>query len=331
MIFQQIDFHNVAEMTPSSQGWMMYRVPSQVREQLNASARDEVSRYSTGIELRFRMKGDAATVILRADASAEAQVAYIYYGGFQGGWQYSSKVIAVEETNITIPRSKNLDVLKTLTKTQQLPYDPELVRIVLPYGTCYFVGVEGEIEPPHAHDVPAKTYLAYGSSITHGSLALASPYTYPFRIAQKLGSDYLNLGFAGTAHLERAMAEYIVSRKDWDFASVEMGINMLGEQFSEALFEERVRDFVDVLAVDDRPIFATSLFHFNGEGQEKGARYREIVRKHTEGKLIFTDGLALLSNPAFIAEDLVHPSLEGIAEIADRWSAVMARRLNQQR
>lgn len=57
-----------------------------------------------------------------------------------------------------------------------------------------------------------KTYLAYGSSITHGSLALAAPCSYPFQIARRLGCDYLNLGYAGSAYLEREMAEYIVSR-----------------------------------------------------------------------------------------------------------------------
>lgn len=326
MIFQNIEFHNVAEMQAGEKGYTMYRVPESVRLQLNETARDMMSRFSTGIELRFKIKGDAATVILRADESEEAQVAYIYYGSFQGGWQYSSKVIHTGETRITIPGTDNLDALKALTAARQLPFDPEVVRVVLPYGACYFVGVEGEVEPPAEADVPAKSYLAYGSSITHGSLALAAPYTYPFRIAQKLGCDYINLGFAGSAHLEKAMAEYIVSRKDWDFASVEMGINMLGDAFTPETFEQRVKAFVDVLAADPRPVYATSIFGFSGDGQEKAAIYRDIVRKHAEDKLIFIDGLELLNNSAYISEDLVHPTLEGIEQIADRWCEVMIRR-----
>lgn len=304
----------------------MVRVPADPREQLNDNARNIVSRFSTGIELRFKLVGDSGTVTLYADEHEEAQVAYIYYGSIQGGWQHSSKTIYSRETRITIPRSHNLPLLKQMTRDHDLPFDPEVVRIVLPYGTCYFVGVEGEIEPPAPADLPAKTYLAYGSSITHGSLALAAPLTYPFRIAQKLKTDYFNLGFAGSAHMEQAMAEYIVARQDWDFASVEMGINMIGEPFSLEQFENRVKSFVEVLAGDPRPIFATSLFVFNGKEQEreKAARYREIVRKHAENKLIFTDGLELLNNTAYLSEDAVHPTLEGIAEIADRWSAVMA-------
>ena len=152
------------------------------------------------------------------------------------------------ETKINIPKCDRLSVLKEITKSRSLPFDPEVIRIVLPYGTCYYVGIEGEVEPPLKSQLPEKSYLAYGSSITHGSLSLAAPYSYPFRISQMLSCDYINFGFAGSAHMERTMAEYIVSRKDWDFASIEMGVNMLGSEYSVELFEERVKEFVDIMA-----------------------------------------------------------------------------------
>ena len=59
MIFQNIDFHNVEEMQECDKGYAMLRVPSDLREQLNEAARDYVSRYSTGIELRFKIIGDS--------------------------------------------------------------------------------------------------------------------------------------------------------------------------------------------------------------------------------------------------------------------------------
>lgn len=127
--------------------------------------------------------------------------------------------------------------------------------------------------------------------------------------------------------MEKAMAEYIVSRSDWDFASVEMGVNMLKPEFSLELFEERVREFVDILAQDTRPVFATSIFGFNGPEQEKAKKYREIVRKYCSEKLIFTEGLELLNNPTYISADLVHPSLEGVAQITERWCEIMKRYL----
>lgn len=122
-------------------------------------------------------------------------------------------------------------------------------------------------------------YLAYGSSITHGSLGLVQPDSYVFRIAQLLGTDYINLGFAGKALMEPEMAEYIVSRKDWNFATVEMGINAVEEQ--------------------------------------KGVTAEKFER------LIYTDGLQIFNNPCFVSADLVHPSIQGQQQIAERWGRVI--------
>ena len=324
MIFQNIDFHNVAEMTPEDDGWRMWRVPADVREKLNENARLRTAAYTTGVELRFKLKGESADIHLRTLPAQEAPVAYLYYGSIQGGWDHSSRVIGTQRTTLHFERPANLERLKAISQQCHLPFDPEVIRIVLPYTSCIFMGVDGEVEPPCKEELPQKTCLCYGSSITHGSLALAAPYTYPFRISQKLGCDYINLGFAGTAHLEKEMAEYIVSRKDWDFATFEMGINMLGE-FTEEQFDQRVCDFLNVLEQDGRPVFLTSIFGFNGGGQEKAQHFRDSVRKHAEGRFAFVDGLELLNNPAMLAQDEVHPTLEGIEQIAQRWAELMKK------
>ncbi len=323
--FQGIDFHNVAELERSSSGYRMWRLPRALAGEMNEGIRDKSGCYGTGVELRFRIRGEKVRIGLRAEAAEEAQVAFLYYGTFQGGWMNSSRIIGTRETWIELPRPENLEVLKRIYRERKLAFDPEVVRIVLPYCTCFFLGMEGEVQLPEAGQLPRRTYLAYGSSITHGSLALAPPYSYPFRISQKIGCDYLNQGYAGSAHLERGMAEYLVSLKGWDFASVEMGINML--DFDEASFEERVDTFTAILAKDPRPVFATSLFGFNGEHQEKAARYRGIVQRYAQERLLFTEGLDILDNPAFISQDLTHPTLEGVEQIVKVWGGQMAGRL----
>lgn len=327
MIFQNIDFHNVEEIVKDGDGYRMYRFPRALAEKMEDGA-ERISNMATGVELRFRIKGDKAVLRLRAEAEEEAQVAYIYFGAFQGGWYISSKVIHEEETRITIARPENMETMKAITGAQQLGFDPEVVRVVLPYGCIHYLGVEGEIEAPSRADYPEKTYLAYGSSITHGSLSLAMPYSYPFRISQKADCDYINLGMAGSARLEKVFAEYLVSRKDWDFASLELGINMR-HNYSEEAFEERVRDFLDILVKDGRPVFVTNLFGFQGELQEKGQRFREIVKKYAVEPLVFTDGLELLSEPHFVSQDLVHPSLEGMEGIAEKWYRIMRERCGE--
>ena len=134
----------------------------------------------------------------------------------------------------------------------------------------------------------------------------------------------MNQGYAGSAFMEKPMAEYIVSRKDWTFASVEMGINMLKKPLSDAAYEKRIEEFMGILAADGRPVFVTDIFTHNGDMQERTELFREIVRKHAEGtKLIYTPGKQLLSNPEYISADMTHPTGEGLSQIAERWSEIM--------
>ena len=100
MIFQNIDFHNVAEMTPEGDGWRMWRIPVSVSEKMNEGLRTKSVAYSTGVELRFKLMGDSADIHLCSLPAAEAQVAYLYYGSIQGGWEHSSRIIGMQKTTL---------------------------------------------------------------------------------------------------------------------------------------------------------------------------------------------------------------------------------------
>ncbi len=325
MKFDNMVFHNVEELEKTEKGYLPRRLRREIREEISEGVRDNI--FATGMELRFTMPEGSADIILRADMVPESATAHIFFGSFQGGWDQSSKNIYETETRIHIeyPEERKMNTLRELTKEQQLPFAPEVVRVVLPYVPCYYVGVEGVVEPPKPEQLPKVTYLAYGSSITHGSLGLIQPDSYVFRISQLLGCDYLNLGFAGRALMEPKMAEYIVSRKDWSFASVEMGINAVEKKKGVTIeeFEKRIDRFTQILAADSRPVFATSIFGFNDIDQERAENMRRIVRKYASARLIYTDGLQILNNPCYISSDLVHPSVQGQQQIAERWSRVM--------
>ena len=323
MIFDNIEFSNAEEIEKTESGYLPRRIRKEWRDRISPGIQN--NKFGTGIELRFKMPDGACDITLRSEKMAEASVACIYFGSFQGGWEYSTKVIYDQPTKIHIEYPEGMERLRQISVSENMGFSPEVVRIVLPYTDCYYLGVEGNVIPPAEKDKPQKTYLAYGSSITHGSLGLLQPYSYPFRIAQKLKTDYLNMGFAGCALMEENMARYIVSRNDWDFASVEMGINAIGDKhgMSDEEFEHRIDVFTSILANDKRPVFATSIFQFNGEGQEKGKLYREIVKKYAQDRLIFVDGLELLSESSYISADLTHPTLEGMEQIASGWSQFM--------
>lgn len=65
------------------------------------------------------------------------------------------------------------------------------------------------MSPPQIGQEQRARYLAYGSSITHGSSVVGPTETYAMRVARLLGMDLINLGFAGSAHFDDALATYI--------------------------------------------------------------------------------------------------------------------------
>lgn len=327
MDHQNIRFHNVEELEPVEGGWLLRRVGAAARARISPGVQENC--FATGIELRFTMPDGAVDLLLKTIPQAEAATAHIFFGSFQGGWEYSSKNIGADVTRIHIEYPAKLATLRRITAEKQLAFAPEVVRVVLPYVPVIFAGVEGRTALPAADQLPQKTYLAYGSSITHGSLSLIQPDCYVFRNAQALGVDYLNLGFAGNALMEEEMANYLVSRRDWDFASVEMGINTTErvKEFPLEVFEERIDRFTAVLARDPRPVFATSFFRYLDEDTDRTDKMRRIVRRYAAERLIFTDGLQLLDDETLISADGTHPDARGQEQIAARWSRIMAETL----
>ena len=147
------------------------------------------------------MVSEEVRLTLHMEDITEGLPVSLYFGGFQGPWETSVKMIGREPTAITIRMPRSLPTLCRIAREHKHGFNPELVRVILPYGKCVFDGVEGEVLPPQPGDTPDRTLLCYGSSITHGSLALGTPHTYVYRMAGQLGCDVRNLGMAGCCHL----------------------------------------------------------------------------------------------------------------------------------
>lgn len=304
MIFDGIAFHNVSEIRENG---VLSRFPQRVLDSLDTDMGRGTAMLCSGVELRFRMISEQVTLRLRMRDTTEGLPASIYFGCFQGGWDTSVKYLGPETVSITIRQPNGMERLIQLCEENEQPFRPELVRVVLPYGGVAYEGHEGELEPPHPGDEPAHTLLTYGSSITHGSLALGTPHTYAFRLAARLGMDNLNMGMAGSCRLEEPVLRYMLDRQDWHEATVEIGINMLGD-FTEETFAQRVDRAMALLAADGRPIHVTSIFRTACEG-EKERSFRRIVADAVRGDIDFVPGDQLLSDPTMIAADLIHPSL----------------------
>lgn len=84
-----------------------------------------------------------------------------------------------------------------------MAFDPKLVRVVLLWRPpVEVIDIQGDISSPNNHQTPDITYLAYGSSITHGNNSISPTGMFAHRTATALGVDLINLGLGGGAHCE---------------------------------------------------------------------------------------------------------------------------------
>jgi lysophospholipase L1-like esterase len=271
----------------------------------------------TGSEVRLNLKQGKAKVVLRT--SGGPGVVEIYQGSFLVGWD----LVGPEGREIVVSPPGGLDELRRLTEERHLPFDAGLSRVMLPWRPpSQIVAIEGDIEPGRPEQAPARRYLAYGSSITHGSVSVRPSGMWAHRASQLLGADLINLGFGGGAHLEGGMADYIAARDDWHFATLEMGINLIGQIDAEE-FRRRVDYFVETVARAHREewVFCIDLFTCGRDyaRDAKVAAFREIVRHKVRSlnlpRLVHLPGTDILTSPQGLTVDLVHPSPYGMEEM----------------
>jgi lysophospholipase L1-like esterase len=318
--------HNIQEVTPAADGdgWQLCRLPLALLPKLGPSGR--IRPFApAGAEIRFNLVGDEARVKLRfVDTRREVNrrlsvIAEIYHGTFAAGW------VEIRDTwtEIVVTRPPAMSEISKAARQQPQAFPPELVRILLPLHTeIRLLSITGEVTPPGENQVPARRYLAYGSSITHGFIATRPGDAYPARVASALGVDAFNLGLGGAAKLEPEMADHIAGRDDWDFASLELGINLIGKTTDE--FRALVAGFLPRIVEPhrDKWIFCIDIFSCRHDllDDPKLPQFRAIVRDAVQSlqapRLVHLDGRALLTQWSGLSTDLVHPTSSGFAEIA---------------
>ncbi|MBU7004594.1 MAG: hypothetical protein HXS50_03445 [Theionarchaea archaeon] len=336
MIYGDVELHNIEDIFPyeDGDGMQLSRLPNPLRLGLNELGKI-CSLGMAGSEIRFNLEGEQANINLFCHNFLETWNPDAVTEVYQGPFKSSSHVINSEPTVITITRPQNLDVLVKIARERGLPFDPALVRVVLPiWPPTILLGIDGQTSPPRKGQAPQKRLLAYGSSITHGAYAVRPTGTYPARLSQMLGLDHFNLGLGGGCHCEGQLADHIAKRSDWNLATLELGINMIGHDLDE--FRRRVRYFIGRVAGEnpDRWIFCIDIFTF-GEDLEsrrgKHTKFRRAVREEVIRldlpRLVHLDGRRLVRNPNSLSCDLCHPSPQGMEEIAGNLARIIDKRL----
>ena len=338
MIHDGLEFHNVTELVAVEgfEGLRLQRAPESVRKLVDEGT-GGVMLSPAGSEIRFRLKEGRESASIRLSAELPTTV-YIYFGPFQA----MSFQLDREPKDIEIKPHKRITALLKEDYPDAL-YDPGLVRVCLggvyPEPVFYHGHSDGVILPREG-DVPKRTYLAYGSSITHGTDFAGAAISYPAHVAWKLGYDLRNFGASGCCLCEKEFADFLAAQKS-DLVTLELSVNMIGRGFSAEEFRKRAGYLVEQMADADpkRLVVCITIFpHFRdihdrycdekdkSTAEEYRQVLREIVKELARPNLYIIEGLDLLTDLGGLTHDLIHPGARGMIQIGEE----LARRIKEE-
>ena len=335
MKYGNVELHNVCAIVEDDgqPGVGISRLPLELLPDINKNAR-RMSRLGSACEIRGMLPpgGEAKVVLQVMDDNTTPPVITVYHGCFCD--QSIAAPIGVP-LEITIKEPDRLAMMAEIAAKQAHAFDPRLVRVKLsPVHPVRILSIEGDLSYPIAGATPAKTLLSYGSSITHGSCAVAPESTYAAQCARLLGYDLINLGSGGSAHMEVPIAKHIAAREDWDVATFEMGINV--RDWPVEKFHGIVETFVQtvVSAQPEKPVFCIDLFTYFDDftvSPQYAVGFRDAVRDIVQAidspHVHYIDGRDLLAHASGLRTDMVHPSDEGMLEIGQNLARVIRAEL----
>lgn len=337
--YKNIEIHNIAELIHNSDGSVSWkRVPSEVHREMDSSNRDSVVHNSTGVELRFVIKGDAATIRMSTYENNPKSFStfHVYRGGIQGGWSDHEvhRHVTGEIQDFVIEKSKNIPTLREMSSKSGYDWDCEVVRVIFDRGRYKIYDIIGDVEPPLKSQCPQKMMFSYGSSITHGSNSIDMSHSWVSIVAHNLNMDARNLGMAGSCAIEPAMVEYIASEGEkgkWDIATLELGINVLNWEDDKII--SRVENIINQVAGrnKDKPVFLISPFYHCGDdfnANDNAKKWRRIIEETVKRlhypNVTYINGLDIIDNMSYMSADEVHPNIYGVQRIADE----LTKRIN---
>lgn len=338
MIYKNALLHNVAELVPqeSGTGARIQRVPELVRRQLEEPAAAR-TQNPDGCEIRFVLDGPEAAITL--SAAELGTTARLFFGPFDARQEWE---IRSEPTTIRVtmpPDQRERMAALPERRAADLPFSPAVCRVVFyQRGIVLLHDVQGNIRPPTAQELPNRTILGYGTSITHGAAATQYHLTWLAQTAWRLGTDVVNLGVGGACRAEPAFGDYIAQRTDWHLAILSLSVNMIGAGFSIGEFRERTGYLIRRVAEahPEKPVLCVSIYPYFGDFQPKlqptakatpnefREALRSVVAKLGLDNLHYVDGPSILTDIGGLTADMIHPSDLGMITMGEN----MARRIS---
>ncbi|QIS19655.1 SGNH/GDSL hydrolase family protein [Nocardia terpenica] len=254
------------ELEHTTNGVLPHRLPARARHQFDDGFLTMVEAQPTGVRLTFRT--DATTIELEALAT---RIAYTNGLGLPRG-VYELLVDGKLFGAATIPGGLRhlIDTATGSTTTESgpsgtarfsgLPEGSKTIEIWLPHTeTAELIALrtDAPIEPAPTRD---RTWVHYGSSISHGSNADRPTATWAATAALAAGVDLINLGLRGNALLDQFVARTIRDIPA-DLISIAIGINLVNaDAMRIRTFTSAVHGFLDTIrdGHPDTPLIVVS-------------------------------------------------------------------------
>lgn len=338
MIYQNMEFHNVAELQSIQNvaGLRLQRFPESVRYSLGHGDHERGRFYaerSVGCEIRFVT--DAPFFRITLSAVENEGMVFIYKGNFLHD---SFRLQPGVPTTLHVETPPKFETVNS--SALKAPFSPAVWRILFGHEACFaFHHLETfghAVRPPREGERPALRWLAYGSSITFGGNALLYTNTYIQQAAKRLGVDVACKGMPGSCFCDPLMVRYIAEETEWDFITLELGVNMRG-RFTAAEFEERIRGLIREVQTHHpaKPVIVINIYlneaiHLKDQNDriaqdnwEFNRIVQQVVSELGSPNLHFIDGADILTDFSGLTTDLLHPSDDGHIHMGDN----LARRL----
>lgn len=309
------ELFNVCEAQKCGKGYILNRYPESVQKHMSVRG-GWIAGMSCGCEIRFVKKQPGVVrVCLYADMG-ECSCA-LYRG------DRCEKVFTVPENTYY-----NLEIGENGCDSVENPdffkndiFSKDVVRIVLYCARVILSSIETygrEIRKPTAEELPKTTIFAYGSSITHGTAALAAPLTYIGTAARLLGAQVMNKGLGGSCFCEKETADFFAQSMKYDYMIFECATNMF-DDFSLDEIEQRCTYLIKKMLEKNpgKKIFVLTP-PIPKVRYDKPGFYAELIETVKKIHSCVNSEMCILINSeefedstAYVTTDMIHPSTEG--------------------
>jgi hypothetical protein len=194
--------------------------------------------------------------------------------------------------------------------------------------TPVFSYAEGDgIRPPEPYEIPSKTMLAYGSSITFGAgTGPMSAQTHMQLLARKLGIQVMNKSMPGSCFCELSYGDYL-SGISADYYYYELGGNMRLRHSPEEFKKRATHIVAETRRKNPKaPIILLTVYPLlkciPDENNEKASRVieeydRTLMKLSGNDNIHLVDSTGILNDTRLLSFDGLHPSGYGNIVMAD--------------